>query len=269
MTALQPARTGRYVPRLAQNQILILVFLLSISTRLAWSDTLVPASSTGPSALHSLFDTVLRNNVIDGKVNYAGIAADPGFFDYLEKLEVPPRFSTREMELAYWINAYNALAIKGILDGQSPDSLFGRYFYFKSTKYKVGGREINLYDLEREILIPMHEPRIHFAIVCASASCPKLLSSAYTAGKLEQQLESNARDFINDPTRNRFDREWKVAYLSKIFDWYAEDFEKQSGTVQRYLARYIDDPGLAKELETDSYEIKYLKYDWSLNGSAP
>lgn len=230
-------------------------------------DSLVPRSDL--RALILPFDKILRTYVVDGRVNYSGIAMDPAFFNYVKSLEAAPRLTTRELKLVYWINAYNALAIKGIIDGKSPASLFGRYRYFRSTTYKVGGRQINLYDLEREILIPLGEPRIHFAIVCASASCPKLLSHAYTPNKLAQQLDSNTRDFINDPSRNRFDRKRKIAYLSKIFDWFEDDFEKHSGTVQRYLAHYVDDPELAKQLESDSYKIEYLKYDWSLNGSAP
>ncbi len=224
----------------------------------------------GEGTIHQPFDEVLQNHVSDGKVDYPAIADDARFADYIKQLQAePPGITTREGRLVYWINAYNALAIKGILDGKSPSSLFGRYRYFKSDTYRVGGKEINLYDLERDILIPMGEPRIHFAIVCASASCPKLLSEAYTPEKLEQQLELNTRIFINDTSRNRFDRENKVAHLSKIFDWFEEDFEKHSGSVQRYVARHIEDPELAKELQNDAYKVKHLKYDWSLNGVPP
>lgn len=229
-----------------------------------------PRPGSAPqAAIHRSFDEVLRANVADGKVNYPGIAQDPRFADYLEQLKVEPAFGSREQELAYWINAYNALAIKGILDGKSPASFLGRIVYFKTTDYPVGGKKIDLYDLEREILIPLGEPRIHFAIVCASASCPKLRSEAYTADRLEQQLEVNARAFINDPTRNHLDREHKIAYLSKIFDWFDRDFEQHSGSVQRYVARYVDDPELAKALENERYRIKHLKYDWNLNGTPP
>ena len=134
--------------------------------------------------------------------------------------------------MALWINAYNAYAIKGILDGYSPGTWVGRYRYFIGRTYRVGGASINLYDLEREILIArFHEPRMHFAIVCASASCPKLQSWAYDRTQLEPQLELAARGFINDSSRNRFDRENRVAYLSKIFDWFADDFSSQAGSV--------------------------------------
>ena len=97
-----------------------------------------------------------------------------------------------------------------------PKGLTGQYKYFVNRDYMVGGAKINLYAVERDILIPrFREPRIHFAIVCASRSCPKLRSWAFITEKIEEQLDDSARLFINDPTRNLFDREHKIAYLVK------------------------------------------------------
>jgi len=127
-----------------------------------------------------------------------------------------------------------------------------------------------LNNLEKKILIPdFREPRIHFAIVCASQSCPKLRSWAYTAKQLEEQLNDSARQFINDPTRNRFDREQKIAYLSKIFDWFTEDFVARSGSLTNYVSHFVQDPALAKELQTVGYQVEFLDYDWNLNGIPP
>lgn len=89
----------------------------------------------------------------------------------------------RAEKLAFWINAYNALAIKGTLDGSSPRSFFGKAKFFYTDKYQAGGVKTNLYDLEHEILLPLDDARVHFAIVCASRSCPKLRSEAYTVGR--------------------------------------------------------------------------------------
>ena len=152
---------------------------------------------------------------------------------------------------------------------RSPSSFFGRIGYFKNAKYEVGGRSLNLYDLEREVIIPMGEPRIHFAIVCASASCPVLRPEAYVAGTLDAQLDEAARRFINDPTRNRFDPDTRVAHLSKIFDWFTGDFEIDGGGVLDYVARYVQDPALAESLRGDGWSVQHLPYDWSLNGKAP
>src|SRR5438128_32616 len=120
---------------------------------------------------HRLFKEVLRAHVSDGVVNYPAIVKDSRFDKYLWYLDRvdPNALPTREDQLAFWINAYNAFAIKGILDGYSPLTKFGQYRYFIARDYGVGGQRINLYDLERKVLIPdFREPRIHFAIVCWS-----------------------------------------------------------------------------------------------------
>lgn len=220
---------------------------------------------------HQAFDEVLHAYVNDGKVNYPGVAADPRFSAYLTELKQTDAdaLPSREENLAFWMNAYNALAMKGILDGYSPSTAFGKLRYFYLNKYEVGGKTINLYNMEHEIIRPLGEPRIHFTIACASQSCPKLRSEAYTAERLEQQLDENARRFINNTSRNRFDRNEKIAHLSMIFKWFDEDFVKHSGSVLEYIANYVDDKELASELAAGSYTIKYLEYDWNLNGTPP
>ena len=236
---------------------IITVFLLFV-VNIAWADS-----------DHALFDPLLKQHVKDGVVDYPAIGSDPAFGRYIKELAAPLSTTDKNEQLAFWINAYNAFAIKGILDGRSPSTFFGRVGYFKKAKYQIGGQKINLYDLERDVIIPFGEPRIHFAINCASGSCPKLLSEIYTADQLEQQLETSAKDFIADASRNRFDRKKKIAYLSKIFDWFEKDFREHSGSVQKYVAQYVKDPKLAAELRNDKYKVKYLDYDWSLNGIAP
>jgi hypothetical protein len=114
-----------------------------------------------------------------------------------------------------------------------------------------------------------HDPLIHFAIVCASKSCPKLQPWAYQPDQLDRQLDQVARAFINDPTRNGFDRTQKVASLSMIFKWFESDFAGAAGSVLAYIARYVEGSELAKELNQPGYRIEYLDYDWSLNGIAP
>lgn len=221
---------------------------------------------------HQAFDDALRIHVTDGVVNYPAIAGDSKFQTYLMQLDRvdPNNLLTQRDRLAFWINAYNAFAIKGILDGYSPMTLFGRYHYFIASAYQVGGKAITLYDLERKLLIPdFRELRIHFAIVCASRSCPKLQSWVYSADKLDQQLEESAKGFINDPTKNQFDRQQKIARLSMIFQWFREDFEAHSGSLINYVKRYVADSELARELEEIPYRVEFLEYDWQLNGPPP
>jgi hypothetical protein len=238
----------------------------------------VPARFTPLDAIdssqvsHQLLNDVLQTYVEDGIVNYPGIQSDRRFAAYLKLLDRvdPLALSTERDRLALWINAYNAFAIQGVLDGYSPKPYIGWYRYFKSRTYGIGGAELNLSDLEHEILRKQfHEPRIHFAIVCASSSCPRLASGAYNAMQLNQQLDQATRAFINDPTRNRFDRRQRIAYLSKIFDWFEEDFSTSAGSVLQFIARYVHDADLARALAQDTYRITYLEYDWSLNGPAP
>lgn len=232
-----------------------------------------PANPILPSEFsHALFEQVLKEHVKDGGVDYSAIQTDERFTAYLAQLErvAPDTFPTRNEQLAFWINAYNAFAIKGILDHYSPMTYVGRYRYFIGRDYRVGGATINLYDLERQVLIKQfQEPLIHFAIVCASSSCPQLQPWAYEPTQLERQLNRAAREFINDPTRNRFDRTKKVASLSMIFKWFDDDFTKVAGSVLSYVRRYVTDPELVRDLMQSEYRSEYLDYDWTLNGIPP
>lgn len=218
---------------------------------------------------HQAFDEVLQAHVQDGVVNYPGVASDGRLAAYLDQLDRldPNGLPSWRHRLAFWINAYNAFAIKGILDGYSPLTTIGQWRYFIGQTYRVGSESINLYDLEKKLLIPdFREPRIHFAIVCASQSCPKLRSQAFTADQLDAQMEENARAFVNDPSKNRFDREQHVAYLSKIFEWFEPDFRRHAESLLNYVRRYVNDQELAADLATQPYRIEFLEYDWRLNG---
>jgi hypothetical protein len=217
------------------------------------------------------FDAVLLRNVERGFVDYAGIAADPAFARFMVSLEEtrPEEAADSRARSALLINAYNAFAIQGILDGYSPSSRLGRYSFFRRLEYQLMGESITLHDLETRQLMPLRDPRIHFAIVCASISCPRLASRAYVPEKLEEQLDAAARAFINDNTRNRYDVQRKIAFVSKIFDWYGADFAGTSGSVQQYIAAYASDPAVAALLAADGFELRFVPYDWELNGTLP
>jgi len=221
---------------------------------------------------HQDFHQTLEQHVKNGVVNYQTLASDPSFYTYLNDLKhiAPQQLPTPNHRLVFWINTYNAFAIQGIIDGYSPSTFSGRYTYFIAQDYIVGNEPLNLYDLERKILIPaFQEPRIHFAIVCASQSCPTLQSWAYTPENIDQQLTFSARQFINDPSRNHFDRQQKIAYLSQIFDWFQEDFSNHTGSLLNYVAQFVTDEKLAQDLRNTPYTIEFLEYDWGLNGLPP
>lgn len=250
--------------------IIFLSFFMGCSTI---PTTFTPSKPISPESFtHESFHQALIAHVKNGVVDYPQLAHDSHFKRYLKRLQhiAPQQLPTPNHRLAFWINVYNAFAMKGILDGYSPATLTGRYRFFIGRTYVVGEESLNLYDLEQHLLIPdFKEPRIHFAIVCASQSCPKLQSAAYTPDSLDQQLTASAQEFINDPTRNRFDRHRHIAYLSKIFDWFSEDFIKHSGSLPGYIAQFVSDPGLANDLRHNAYTIEFLDYDWSLNGVPP
>jgi hypothetical protein len=236
--------------------------VLALGVALLASAALAQAPDPAP------FDALLRSHVAQGRVDYPAFQDSAAFRAYVADLAKPAKPDGRDASLAYHINAYNALAIQGILDGLSPSSVLGRLRYFKLQDWPLDGRKISLESLEQQVLRPLHEPRIHFAIVCASRSCPPLRSEAYTAARLDAQLDDQARTFINDPLRNRFDKATKTAHLSEIFKWFDEDF-RGAGSVQRYLARYVADPEVALDLARDAYAIAWIDYDWTLNGTPP
>jgi len=225
----------------------------------------------GPAAVAadtSAFDQMLRAHVRDGRVDYPAFQQDAAFKRHVAELARPATLATRSAQLAYHINAYNALAIEGILDGLSPSTLLGQLRYFKLRDWPLNGSEISLYDLEHKVLRPLGEPRIHFAIVCASRSCPELRAEAYGEATLDAQLDEQARRFVNDPSRNRYDKTTKTAHLSAIFRWFDDDF-RGAGSVQKFIARYVADPEVAQDLANDAYRIEWLTYDWNLNGTPP
>jgi hypothetical protein len=216
---------------------------------------------------YALLDEVLLQNVRNGYVDYDGIDANPRFAEFLRQLAAAPDgFDTRAAELSYYINAYNAFAIRAILDGYSPATRIGRHRYFRSARFRLAGKDITLEELEHQRIRPMSDPRIHFAIACASLSCPRLSNRAYLPDTLDAQLDEATRRFINDVTRNRFDIPQKTAFVSEIFDWFGADFARAAGSLPDYLARYVQEPAARAALTEGRLAIRHLPYDWDLNG---
>jgi len=231
----------------------------------------VPETLTVERVDYSGWDGLLRDHVRDGAVDYPALSRDPRLEAFVQDVHRSrfTRDTTREQRLAFLINGYNALVIHAVLRGGSPASLGGRYAFFMRTLHPIAAESITLYDLENKRIRSYDEPRIHFALVCASASCPKLRSEAYTPERLEGQLLSATKRFVNDPKRNRFDAASRRADVSKIFKWYEEDFTVAHGSLQAYLSRYVDDADVAAGLAAGRWKLRFLSYDWSLNGTAP
>ncbi|MEW6364749.1 MAG: DUF547 domain-containing protein [Acidobacteriota bacterium] len=180
---------------------------------------------------------------------------------------------SREQKLAFWINAYNASTLQLMLDHypvhsiQSIGMLPGAAFQTSFIELPALRSEMmSLNDIEHEILRKtFREPRIHFAIVCASRGCPRLRLEAYRAADLDRQLDDAARSFIRDIGRNRLDQTTRTLYLSSIFKRSREDFEAAAGTIPAFVARYAD-PAVASAVHAGNINIEFLDYDWSLNG---
>jgi hypothetical protein len=214
-------------------------------------------------------DSVLVRNVHNGYVDYDGIRADPAFERFIATLAStdPALLETPADRLAFLINAYNAFAIQGILDGLSPGTRSGRKRLFKVRSFRLMGRDVTLENLRHHELVASGGPRVYFALADATLSGPRLANRAWRGAGLEEALDDAARQFINDGTRNRFDPDRRIAFVSRIFEWYAGDFSAAAGSVQRWLARYVNDPAAAELLGRDGFELRYVDYDWDLNGS--
>ena len=217
----------------------------------------------------------------EGRVRYAALKAEPADLKaFVEQLAAvspenrPDLFPTRAAQMAYWINAYNAFVIHAVVEAYPVESVrdlkfgFGLLF-FKRARFVAGGRRLSLDDIEHGILRRQFaEPRMHFALNCASTSCPPLARQPYRGESLEAQLDQAARAFIG-----REENVWMrgdVLFLSKIFDWYAEDFTRRGGaadgsaTVVDYLLGYLPAETAAR-IRQEKPRVEFYNYDWSLN----
>lgn len=230
---------------------------------------------------HSAWNQVLKNYVISDKgvsfFQYSKLKENKNdlqsFNSYLHELSLVTenefqKFNTQD-QLAFLINAYNAFTVKLIIDHYPVKSIkdLGSLFQspWKKKFFKLFQKEMYLDEIEHEMIRKKYnEPRIHFAVNCASKSCPPLRNEAFIGNKLEDQLENQTLAFINDSRRNKFDSVKRILTLSKIFDWYGEDFVKKSGSVKTFVKSKISLTEQQK-ITMDQSEIKYFDYDWLLN----
>jgi len=221
---------------------------------------------------HKIFTDILQKYVTDGFVNYKELAQDQEFETYLNQLSNtdPSKLSEKE-ELAFWINTYNAFTIKAILDNYPIKSIndikCGEKSVWDENFISINKKKYSLNEIEHKILrVKFNEPRIHFAIVCASISCPELRNESYEADKLDKQLQEQTVKFLRDKKRNSFDLKNKKANISKIFEWFGEDFGKSDKNILMYISNFLPDD-VRKDIKQNINEwtISYKKYDWNLN----
>lgn len=218
---------------------------------------------------NTFYALLLKKHVINNRVNYDGFKKDEALLDkYLTSLsETDVRSLTGNRRFAFYINAYNAFTIKLILTkfpGINSIKEIGGFFSNPWSKKFIllQGRKVSLDYIEHDILRPeFKDPRVHFAINCASKSCPPLLNEPYESNILENQLDNQAKKFINDPKNTFFKGD--TLFISKIFKWFKEDF---SNNPLYFIQQYASMELKSKlNLKKNNITIKHLDYDWSLN----
>lgn len=244
------------------------MLLLFLSVALVMNACKVKDYATEAQAIdHIQWDSLLKAHVNnEGWVSYEGFVKDSvrlnAYLELLSNHHPNPSTWTREERMAYWINAYNAFTVKLIVDNYPVEGIkeIKNGIPFVNTVWdikfiQIQGQKYDLNNIEHGILRPkFKDPRIHFAVNCASISCPKLLNEAFTAEKLDEQLNQAATAFINDPSRNVI--EPNQLKLSKIFKWYGGDF---TGGKKEYIQQFTN-----VEI-AENAKVEYLEYDWGLN----
>ena len=239
---------------------------------------------------HALLDRVLRTQVdAEGRVDYTQLKQAPALLDaYLDSLAKysphshPGRFPTPRHELAYWINAYNALVLRGVVAGypvSRVDELGGLELFFRQRRHTVGGEQLTLDQLESQIIRPQYrDPRIHFALNCGARSCPVLLNRAYCGETLDSLLDLGARRFAADPLQVHLELQEGKLVLSQILNWYGEDFVRwfpttpsapAAPTLIDYLLLYLPQDQATLLRQHQGLEIVFSEYDWTLNDRPP
>lgn len=220
---------------------------------------------------HEQFSKVLKNNTKDvaGQVlvNYKQLKKHPeellAYIDQMEDLSKDEfKAFSRNQKLAFWINAYNAYTLQIVIKNYPIESIKDIGSLFSSTWNKkfinLMGKEMSLDDIEHQtIRKEFKEPRIHFAVNCASLGCPSLLQEAYNHEHLNAQLDLAAKHFLTNKTKNYYNKTEKVFYLSKIFNWYGADFNAKYKGYLSYVRRYIKAP--------KNTPVEWNEYNWELN----
>lgn len=256
---------------------LIAAVALAVPPCHAANTTSRPAAASCPacpatfdqSALDGLLKRYVSRERVDYRLWKASAEDQAVLTGYISRLgSADPSGWSRDEKLAFYINAYNAITLKSVLEAYPVRSIKNIPGVWASRKWRVAGRDLTLNDIEHKILrAELQEARIHFAIVCASVGCPPLQPWAFSGAKIDQQLDSVARSFLNAPDRVRVDVERKTLVISAIFQWFPEDFVRSAGSVPAFVARYRFSSE-AQALAQGRWTVSYLDYNWSLNEAA-
>ena len=212
---------------------------------------------------------VLERFVDDaGRVDFSALARERGNLDRfvawvyeVDPRNTPQRFPTRAHVLAYHLNASNALAMYNMLERGVPDSLAGleKLDFFALRQLKVGGVPLTLRAYENEVIRPLGEERVHFALNCMVRGCPRLPRAPFRAEDLEERLAGEARRFLGEVRTVRVDAARRAVHFSEILDFYREDFLAKAPSLIAYVNRY------RAERIPEEYEVLFIPYDWTVN----
>jgi hypothetical protein len=209
------------------------------------------------------------------RVDYAALRVSADWRALVASLSAsrPPPLTERSEALAFWINAYNLLAIDLVVEGKPAASIrdLGSLLrpVWKREAGRIGGKAVTLDEIEHEILRKQGEPRIHAAIVCASVSCPSLAREPFRPASLDAQLDAALRGFLADPRKGaRLDAERARLTLSPIFDWFEEDFAAAGGVLGFVRPHLPEATRRSLDTQADRVELDWFDYDWALNDSA-
>ncbi len=246
------------------STLVLFLFLFHVSLALAFD------FSEWDALLKKHVETTTIDGVVLNAVAYKSLKGDPGFKKVTEGLKTASLdgLKSKKEKLSFWINTYNILAVKVVVDNYPVKSIKDVGSFFKKVWKRpagvVAGKERTLHEVEHEILRKMGEPRIHLAIVCASVSCPDLRKEAYTPERLNEQLDDQVKKFLENTGKGmKINGKKKRIYVSSIFKWFEGDFESQGG-VTKFISQHVS-PSRQKSLKDFGGKLKYLDYNWDLN----
>lgn len=234
---------------------------------------------------HAAWTAILKARVVDKRFDYASLKADDApLVAYLRSLEgvTPEQYATwkREQRFAFWIDAYNAYTVKRVLQSFPFDEVITlgkdkkgpwdeRFIPLGKLAPELKQEQLTLNDLENKILRPtFQDARVHAAINCAAESCPPIRNEAFVAVRLSAQLDDQVLRWLSDESLNRYDAAKKALHVSKLFDWYAGDFERESdGFVAVWIARHGPKEKLAFVGDGKGVALDFLDYSWKLNAA--
>ncbi len=222
---------------------------------------------------HGPFNDLLATFVRNGVVDYTGLKTRATDLDaYLTMLaSLDPDAYDRDEKLALYINAYNAATLRLVLNywpGLGSIKELPNSKRWKDKRWRVAGKLMSLDEIEHQVLrSKFKEPRIHFAIVCASIGCPILRSEAFVASRINVQLEDQTHLALNDPRYLQWDPASRTLRVTKIFNWFREDFQQGDATIVDFIAaRLPDDTARAIRSDRTTIRVDYLDWDWTING---